>query len=132
MISRKRGALAAEQIVDKDLAVEIGLGKAVAAVVELGVVPALVEAERVEIGFEMAAHPVGADQLQGADRVRRRPAQRLGIDSLPRRAVADDRRAMPQAGPRSSASTAEPSSSNSAKNRRQLSSTELGSSRKRV
>ena len=65
------GALATEQVVDEDLTVEIGLGKTVAVVVELGVGPAFFEAERVEIGFEMTAHSVGADQVQGADRVDR-------------------------------------------------------------
>ena len=79
------GALAAQQPVDKDLAVEVGLGKAVAAVVELGVMAAFVEAERVEIGFEMAADAVRADQLQCADRVRRGPPQRLFVASARRR-----------------------------------------------
>ena len=38
---------------------------------------ARLQAERVEIGFEMAAHAIGADQLQGPDRIRGRGAQRL-------------------------------------------------------
>ena len=59
----------------KICAVEIGLGEAVGAVVELGMIAALFEAERVEIGFEMAAHPVGADQLQRPDRVDRGAAE---------------------------------------------------------
>ena len=82
------GALAVEDVVEKNLAVEVALGKAVAAVVELGVRPALVQAERVEIGFEMAAHPIGADQLQRADRIRGRLAQRRRIGSGRRRTVA--------------------------------------------
>ena len=67
------GALAAEQMVEPDLAVEIAVKKPVGPVVELGLRGAPIAAERVEIGFEMAAHPVGADQLHGADRVRRSP-----------------------------------------------------------
>jgi len=67
----QRGALAAEQVVDEDLAVEIGLAEAVAVVIELGKRPALLQAKRVEIGFEMTAHAVGADQIQRANRVSR-------------------------------------------------------------
>ncbi len=65
------GALAAE-IVDEDFAVEVRFDKAVGAVVELGLSGALVEAQGIEIGFEMPAHAIGADQLQGADRIGRR------------------------------------------------------------
>ncbi len=72
-------ALASENVVEENLAVEIGLAEAVAAVIELGIGPALLEPERVEIGFEMAPHAIGADQLQGADRVRCRPPQRRCI-----------------------------------------------------
>ena len=63
------GALAVEDAVEKDLAIEIGFAKAVAAVIEFGIGPALIEAKRIEIGFEMPAHPIGADQLQCVDRV---------------------------------------------------------------
>ena len=126
------GPLPPEHIVEKDFAVEIGLAEAVAAVIEFGIGPALVEAERVEIGFEVAAHPVGSDQLQGADRVGGRPAQGLGIECRSGRAVADRAWSLRPGGPRNSASAAGPSSPISAKNRRQLASTEPGSARKRA
>ncbi len=87
------GALAAGQIGYKDLAVEVRLTKAVTAKVEFRIGTPLFQPERVEIGFEMAAHPVGADQLQRADRVVGSPAQRRFINSRSRcRPIADDRR----------------------------------------
>src|SRR5262249_26740854 len=42
--------------------------------------PALVETERVEAGFEMPAHPVRADQLPRSVRVAPGLAQLLGVD----------------------------------------------------
>jgi hypothetical protein len=68
----QRGALAPEQVVDEDLTVEIGLGKPVGPVVELGMVGAPLDPQRVEIGFEMAAYAIGADQVENADRGGRR------------------------------------------------------------
>ena len=65
-------ALAAEQVIDEDLAVEISLGKSPGVVVELVMRPALFQMQRIEIRFKMAAHPVGADQVQRADRIDRR------------------------------------------------------------
>ncbi len=122
-------ALVAEDVVQEDLAIEIGLAEPIAAVIQLRIRPALIEAERVEIGFEMAAHPVGADQLQRADRVGGRLAQCRRIGRLSPAASRHCRPAAPglsQNGGRSSASTADPSSPISVKNRRQLSSTEAG------
>ena len=64
--------LEAEHLVDEDPAVEIGFGEAVGARVELVLVLLRLEAERIEVGVEMAADAVGADQHQRADRVARR------------------------------------------------------------
>ena len=64
--------LEAEHVVDEDRPVEVGLGEAVGAGRSSVVVVALLEAERVEVGVEMAAHAVGADHHQGADRIARR------------------------------------------------------------
>ena len=132
----QRRALAAQQVVDEDLAVEIGLGEAVGAVIEFGMVAALLQAERIEIGFEMAAHPISAHQVEGADRIRGGPPDRRRAERrrLRRGAPFDDERRSfrPQGGPSRSAFSAAGSSPNSAKNRRQLASTELGSSRKRA
>jgi len=85
------GPFAAEQVVDKDLATEIALGETVAAVIELGVMSALVEPQRVKIGFEVTPHPVGSDQLKRPDRVSGRLAECLLIDfHRRRRAVTGD------------------------------------------
>ena len=56
-------------MVEEDRPVEIGIGEAVAARIELFGVLARLEAERIEIGMEMAAHAEGADQHQGAHRI---------------------------------------------------------------
>ena len=61
-----------EHLVEEDLAVEVGVGEAVGARIELLLVLVRLEAERIEIGVEMAAHAVGADQHQGVDRIARR------------------------------------------------------------
>ena len=62
----------AEHHVEEDLAVEIGLGEAVGARIELLFVRHACNAERIEIGVEMAAHAVGADQHQRVDGIARR------------------------------------------------------------
>ena len=59
----------AEDVVDEDRSVEIGLGEAVGLVAQLGVRQHLLEAERVEVGLEVAADAVGADDHQRAERV---------------------------------------------------------------
>ncbi len=89
----QRRAFAAEGV-DEDLAVEIGLGKAPGMVVELVVRPALFQPQRVEIGFKMAAHPVGADQVQRADRIERRLLDRtlIGRSACRRRRVQSEKR----------------------------------------
>ena len=71
-ISRKRGEFEAEHLVEEDLAVEVGVGEAVGARIELLLVLARLEPERIEIGVEVAADAVGADQHQRVDRIARR------------------------------------------------------------
>ena len=56
-------------MIEEDLAVEVGFGEAVGADVEFFVVLGRLQPERIELGVEMAAHPVGADQHQRADRI---------------------------------------------------------------
>ena len=59
----------AEHVIEEDLAVVIGLGEAVGFRVELRVILQPLEAQRVELGDQVAAYPVGANQHQGPDRV---------------------------------------------------------------
>ena len=58
-----------EHIVDENRAVQIGLGKPIGLGVEFRMGLGLHQTQRVEIRFQMAAHTVGADQHQGADRI---------------------------------------------------------------
>ena len=62
----------AEHLVEENLAVEVGFREAVGARIELLLVRLLLNAERIELGVEMAAHAVGADQHQRVDRIARR------------------------------------------------------------
>ena len=62
----------AEHVVEEDLAVAVGFREAVMGGMQLLGVAARLEIERIEIGVEMAAHPVGADQHEGAHRIARR------------------------------------------------------------
>ena len=85
-ISRKRREFEAEHLVEENPAVEIGLGEAVGARIELFLALLRLKPERVELGVEVAAHAVGADQHQGADRIprgllhiRRRDFDALGL-----------------------------------------------------
>ena len=68
----QRGEFEPQHVIEEDLAVEVGLGEAVGARIELLVVLARLEAERIEIGVEVAADAIGADQHQRAHRVARR------------------------------------------------------------
>ena len=68
----QRREFEAEHLVEENLAVHVGVGEAVGARIELLLVLARLEAERVEIGVEMAARPIGADQHQRVDRIARR------------------------------------------------------------
>ena len=63
-----------EHMIDEDLAVVVGLLEAVGRGMELLVVPLRLEAERIEIGVEMAAHAVGADHHERAHGIARRAA----------------------------------------------------------
>ena len=63
----QRAVFEPEHVVEEDLAVEIGFGEAVGARIELFAVARGFDAERIEVGVEMAAHAVGADQHQRAD-----------------------------------------------------------------
>ncbi len=70
----RRRRLEPEHVVDEDRPVEIRLGEAIRLRVELGVLLALLEAERVELRLEMTADAIRADQHQGAHRIERRLA----------------------------------------------------------
>src|SRR5689334_5703460 len=63
----QRAVFEAEHVVEEDLAVEISLSKAIGARVEFLAVARRLDAERIELGVEMTAHPVGADQHQRAN-----------------------------------------------------------------
>ena len=67
--SRARRPFEAERAADEDLAVEVVVGEAVEFGREVGGQVLLGEAERIEIGGEMAAHAIGADQHHRADRI---------------------------------------------------------------
>ena len=59
-------------MIEENLAVEIGFGETVGARIEFLVIARRLEAKRIEFGVKVAAHAVGADQHQGADRIARR------------------------------------------------------------
>ncbi len=61
-----------QHLVEIDLAVHVGFGEAVGARIELLLVLLRLEFERIELGVEMAADAVGADQHQRVDRIARR------------------------------------------------------------
>ena len=62
----------AQHLVEIDLAVHVGFGEAVGARIEFFLVLLRLEFERIELGVEMTAHAVGADQHQRMDRIARR------------------------------------------------------------
>ncbi len=66
-LAQRRG-LAAEHVVDEDRLVEVGVGEAVGVRVQLGMRRRNGQPERIEPRLQMAAHAVGADQHQGAQR----------------------------------------------------------------
>ena len=70
----------AEHHVEENLAVEIGFGEAVGLRIELGFVRLDLDAERIELGVEVAADAVGADQHQRVDRIARRLLHAGGRD----------------------------------------------------
>src|SRR3954470_3774395 len=65
----ERAVFEAEHVVEEDLAVEISLREAIGARVEFFAVTLRLDAERIELGVEMAAHPIGPDQHQRANRI---------------------------------------------------------------
>ncbi len=68
----QRAELEPEHVIEEDAAVEVGIRESVRARIDLLVVLGRLEAERIEIGVQMAADAVGADQHEGANRVTRR------------------------------------------------------------
>src|SRR5579883_1209155 len=73
-LAQGRG-LKAEHAVDEDRPVVIGLGEAIGRGIEIGVIGPAHEAERIEIGDEVAAHAIGADEGERAQRIERRLAR---------------------------------------------------------
>ena len=67
-----------EHEVEVELAVEVGVGEAVGMVVELGMLVVVGEAQRIELGDQMAAHAIGADQHDHPQMI---VDQRLGAGS---------------------------------------------------
>ena len=55
-----------EHVVEEDLAIPVGFREAVMGGVQLLVVRARVDVERIELGMQVAAHAIGADQHDGA------------------------------------------------------------------
>src|SRR4029078_3332406 len=64
--------LKAEHLVEENPAVEIGVSESVRVRIKLRFALFYFESERVELGVEVAADPVSADQHQRADRITRR------------------------------------------------------------
>ena len=59
----------AEHAVEKKVAIIIGVGETIGRGIEFGVMLLTVEVERIEIGDQMTAHPIGADQHQNSQTV---------------------------------------------------------------
>src|ERR1039458_6554960 len=80
-----------EHLVEENPAVEIGFGETVGARVEFFFVLFRLEPERIELGVEMAAHAVGADQHQRVDGIARRLLHlgRGNLDALALRQVTE-------------------------------------------
>ena len=102
--------LEAEHVVDEDRAVEIGVGEAVGLGLQLRVHLALGEAQRIEVGGEMAHDAIGADQHQRADAVLGRAQRTPSGSGRSRRlgrgpAACRGRLARPRRSRRSSAAT---------------------------
>src|SRR6185437_10975188 len=67
----QRTEFESQNVVEKNPPVEIGLAEAVRAGLKLLLALGRFESERIELGVEMTARPVGADQHQGPDRIAR-------------------------------------------------------------
>ena len=72
--------LKTEIVIEEDLAAVIGGGEAIGRRIEFGRRVVGLELQRVEIGVQMAAHAVGADHHDGADRIARRLMHVLKLD----------------------------------------------------
>ncbi len=68
----QRAEFKAEHLVQEDPAIEVRIREPVGARIELLFVLARLETERIEVGVEVPARPVGADEHQGTDGVARR------------------------------------------------------------
>ena len=75
----KRRRLQPKDIIDKNRAVPVGLGKAVGGRVELRMEWFGLERQRVELGKKMATDAVGADQHDSAERVERSRPHVIGV-----------------------------------------------------
>jgi hypothetical protein len=73
-----RGGLQTQHEVEEDRTVVVGLGEAVGRRIQLAGVLGGVQAQRVEVGGEVAAHPVGPDHHDGAQAVQRGGADGFG------------------------------------------------------
>jgi hypothetical protein len=76
----KRRLLEAEHVVEEELAIQVGIGEAVGLGVELRVMLVAGEPERVEVGQQVAAHPVGPDQHDDAQMVDDQAAAALAAE----------------------------------------------------
>ncbi len=62
-----RARLQAQDAVEEDRAIHVGGGEAIELRRQLRVLDRRLDAQRVEVGLQVAAHAIGADQHQGAD-----------------------------------------------------------------
>ena len=74
----------AEHLVEENRAIEIGVAESIGVRIEFLLVLRRLEAERIEVGVEMSARAIGADQHQRPHRVARRPLDIRGgqLDAL--------------------------------------------------
>ena len=75
-----RAGLKTQDAVQEDRTVQIGAGEAVEFGRQLGVLDRLFDAQRVQLCLQVAAHPIAADQHQGADGIVGGGADRIGRD----------------------------------------------------
>ncbi len=85
----ERRLLQAEDVVEEELALQIGVGKAVGLGVELRMMLVAREPERVEVGQQVAAHPVGPDQHHHAQVIDDQAPRALAAEIDDLAAVAD-------------------------------------------
>ena len=81
----QRRRFQAEGVVDEDRPIHGAVVEAIGLGIELGMLTDRCEAERVQVGLQMATHPVGTDHHQRADRIQCRLAGMLGRDGADRR-----------------------------------------------